>query len=318
MIILYQSTFWLALALLAIVITAFVLAVSLLGRAIRISVKEQETVEQEKRESSSEQIKKFNSQLNEAIEKDEQPDIDSLKKQINDLQKQLRHANWRLRWICFKPKLLRVTWGALFPASLFIISIVTSSLALFYDPSSHSIALFLWYTSICFITLGSILIILTLTVIQDVASSTDETSFIRQKEMMKSAMVEVEEEKKPGIEVIFNKQLPFDLISTQPTEIAFRLTMTKGYIAKSTKIMFFAPKGFDFPGLPTLIQQDWVADVAGHLSTQLDIGDYIKGFDPFRILKITSPPEKGSYQLWYKVVSEAFNGVLTPFEVKVI
>lgn len=319
MIVLYQSTFWLALALLAIVITVFVLAVSLLGRAIRISVEEQERVEQEKRKSSSEQITKLNSQLNEAAKKEGQPDIDSLKKNINDLQKQLRLANWRLRWICFKPKLLRVTWGALFPASLFVISIVTSSLAIYYDPTSHDIALSLWYTSIFFIILGIILIILTLTVTQDVAASTDEASFIRQKEMMKSALFEVEEAKKPSLILKFlNEQPPFDIVSNQEKVIDFFLHLDKGDIAVHPRVMFFVPEGFMFPGHSFYKQSLSVRIVGGLLSATINFERCAKAFDEINKITIVAPSEKDSYEAWYKVGCDSYDGELIPFKINVV
>lgn len=54
----YQLTFFLAVALLAIVITVFVLAVSLLGRAVKLSVEEQEKAEKDRKKDTENEIKK--------------------------------------------------------------------------------------------------------------------------------------------------------------------------------------------------------------------------------------------------------------------
>lgn len=69
MIAVYQATFFLSIALLAIVITVFVLAVSLLGRAVRISIEEQVQSEQDGLKRSQSEIANLTEQFKRAGEK---------------------------------------------------------------------------------------------------------------------------------------------------------------------------------------------------------------------------------------------------------
>ncbi len=319
MIVLYQATFWLSLALLAIVITVFVLAVSLLGRAVRISVEEQEKAEQDNLTRNQREILELNVRLNEATENNEKPDIDSLQKSINKIKRHQRYLNWKLRWICIKPKLLRVPLGVILPGTLFVAAIFLSTSAIYYDSSSHETALWLWYSSLATTTIGMIIIVFTLRVTQSVSASTDEASLIRQKEMLKSAMIEVEEEKKPYLEFGFQyEQPPFKIISDQEKQINFYIHMTKGDIARKPRVMFFAPEGFVFPSRTVHKQPNNVGTVGGYLSTTFDLSDCTGAFDSSDSIIIKAPPKKGSYRLWYKVTCERFRGELESFDIQVI
>ena len=59
MVAVYQLTFFLALGLLAISITVFVLAVSLMGRAIGMAIKAQEKVNEERRQADKHKMREI-------------------------------------------------------------------------------------------------------------------------------------------------------------------------------------------------------------------------------------------------------------------
>ena len=92
----YQLTFYLSLALLAIVITVFVLALSLLGRAVRISSEEQQKAEQERQERNQAQLGIIQGKLDTTKADEKHPDIESLTKSLRELKKQIKKHDRKL------------------------------------------------------------------------------------------------------------------------------------------------------------------------------------------------------------------------------
>ena len=318
MIALYQSTFFLALALLAIVITLFVLAVSLLGRAIRISIEEQEKTEKDQLARSQNETRELNKQFTRASKKHVQPDIDRIQKSINKIKWYQRLSKLKLRWIRIKPNFLRVSLGVLSPAALFIIAIATSALAIYFESESHDTAISLWYTSLITLILGIANMLLTLRVTQSVAITSEETSYLRQKEMMISALTSVEEGKIPAFVLSFDENIPFNIISGQNKTIPFRIQLIKGTIARKPKAMFFLPEGFSAPAHAVFKQWDQIPEIGGLQSFECEFTDCTQAFNPTGKITITASPEKGSYEVMYKLGSEEFNGELERFTVNVI
>lgn len=85
-----QLIFFFSVALFGIVITLYVLAVSLLGRAINLSIEEQETAEEKQRLSVSEGLEKMETEFSEAKKKNkiDTKELSKLSKRINKLKSQ--------------------------------------------------------------------------------------------------------------------------------------------------------------------------------------------------------------------------------------
>ncbi len=215
MVVFYQLTFYLALALLAIVITVFVLAVSLLGRAVRISSEEQQKAEQERQQHNREQLVGIQGELDTAKETGKRPDIEKLELSLEKLKGQIKKHERKIAWILWKPRLLKATWGVFIPGILFLFSAVFASLALNFQ-TSLNLSLYLWILSLISMLSGVTLICLILRVIEGVAVTTDETSFIRQKEMLKTALIEFNESNKPKLSFQFRDDEPPFIIWTAP------------------------------------------------------------------------------------------------------
>ena len=126
----YQLTFFLALGLLAISVTVFVLAVSLMGRAIGMAIEAQEKVNEELRQADKEKMEEIEGELKKAKEAGRLSDIKSLGKTISSLKWKRWIKAWKLRWIQAKPKLLGSVWGAFFPGAFFLVSAIVSHWAL--------------------------------------------------------------------------------------------------------------------------------------------------------------------------------------------
>ena len=87
----YQLIFFLAIALLAIATTVFVLAVSLLGRAVRLSVEEQTEAEERRKKDTENEIKKIQENLDQAKSQG-RLNVGDLTKNLNDLErKETKH-----------------------------------------------------------------------------------------------------------------------------------------------------------------------------------------------------------------------------------
>lgn len=315
MLTLYQATFYLSTLFLAITITVFILAVSLLGRAVRISTVEQEKNQKEilsRNKASMEELKE------KASKGQFKPDIASIQKSINIIKRRQRFSRLKLWWICIKPHFLEVPLGVLLPGSLFIISIASSALAIYFESSSHDTALSLWYTSIVIMIIGAIFIIFILRVTQSVALTSEEISHVRQKEVFTSALHEYYESQKPELVLEFYaEQPPFTLSVDQQKEIDFNITLSKSDIARKPVIWFFAPAEFDFPGKGTIIQTRMSSTTGGYRSTTFEFKDCTKGVFLTGKLLIKAPSQPNKYVLYYQVMSELFVGDEFPFEVRV-
>lgn len=319
MVAVYQATSYLSIALLAIVITVFVLAVSLLGRAVRISIEEQEKFEEDGLKRSQSEIADLTEQFKRAGDKNEQLDMDRIQKSINKIKWRQRFSKMKLRWISIKPKFLGVPLGVIFPSLLFLVAFISSAFAIYFESSSHSMALSLWYTSLITILIGTTNILLTLRVTQSVAITSEETSYLRQKEMMKSALIEVEEAKKSSLILIFqSEQPPFDIESDQQKKFDFRIHLNKGDVAVHLTVMFFVPDGFIFPGRHSYKQELFVGTVGGLLSSEINIERCTKAFDQVDEIIIKAPSKKGSYKAWYKVGCDSTDGEFVSFKINVV
>lgn len=312
----YQSMFFLAIALLAISITVFVLAVSLLGRAIRLSVEEQERAEKDRKKDTESEIKKIQDKLEQAKAAG-RVDVGDLSQSLQDLERKDSKHKWKLRWIKIKPKLLKVSWGALIPGAFFLTAIVLSALALYWVREATIASIYMWL-AVASMLIGICFVCLTLKVIEGVAVTSEEISLLRQKDILKTALKEHEEEKRPKLALQFEeKQPPFHIKAGEQMTIEFGLHFVQGEIARKLGAYIFAPSGFEFPGKHTWVQGKHVGEVTEHVTTGFEYGDCTSGIAPARNLIIKAPSKTGKFKLKYKIVCEGFDGDIEKFNVVV-
>ncbi len=314
----YQLTFYLSLALLAIVITIFVLAVSLLGRAVRISSEEQQKAERERQERNQAQLGIIQDEMDTAKVDDKRPAVENLAKSLRELEKQIKKHDRKLAWILWKPKFLTAMWGVFIPGSLFLFSAVLSLLALNFQ-TSYNLSLSLWILSLIATLSGITLICLILKVIEGVAVTADEASFIRQKEMLKTALIEFDKSNKPELGLKFSdKKTPFTIEAGSQKTLLFGISLTKGDIGRKPQVLFFAPKGFEFPGKTTVVQPSNVPNVAGLYTACIEgFKDYHRGLSEPGEIVIKAPLGKGTYALWYNIFCEQYTGPKVKFSIEV-
>lgn len=312
----YQLIFFLAIALLAIVITVFVLAVSLLGRAVKLSAQEQTEAEEKRKKDTENEIKKIQDKLKKAKAAG-RVDVKDLTRSLQDLESRDTRHKWKLRWIKIKPKLLTASWGALIPGALFLISAIFSGLAFNQLGETATVSLYMWISLIA-LGIGICFVCLTLKVIQGVAITSEETAFVRQKDMYKAALIEFEEEKTPHLELAFvDEEPPFQIEAGKEKTIQFVVGLTRGEIARKPKVTFLAPSGFYFPRKETWLQPKNKQHIGGYITCRFDFSDISGSAQSMGKLKIKAPSQADTYNLKYIISCEKFESDHKEFAVEV-
>lgn len=313
----YQLTFFLAVALLAIVATLFVLAVSLLGRAVRLSTEEQKKAEETRKGENEDEIKKMQIKLDQA--KDEgQLNIADLEKSLKEMRKQAKKYECAIKRIEKKPRFLKARWGVLFPGVSFIASIIFSGLALNLLSSAFIASLCLWVIALVAIAFGIYLICQSLMVIEGVAITSEETAFVREAEALKTSLRKFEDERKPELEFSFSDaQPPFRMAAESEIVIKFHLSVTGGDVAKDATVFVTAPLSFEFPDTPAGLPPKGYEGLTNYISTQIELGNILKGLYREGTVKLKAPSEPKKYNLFYSYLCEGYGSGMKEFQVVV-
>lgn len=314
----YQLTFFLAVALLAIVITVFVLAVSLLGRAIKMAAEEQEKTAKEQKDATENEIVKIESEIKTARETGEL-NIKQLENRLRQMKRQQKKHERRLKQIEGRPRLLRAKSGAIIPGIFFLASSVFSGVALGLVGNAFATSLCFWSVAIITIGLGVYLICQSLRVIERVAITSEETALMREKETFKTALREFEEEKKPTLEFRFRGQRPpFHVKAASEIKLEFAVAVERGDVADNVYVGFYLPPGFSFPGRQPLMQNGEHPTMPNFVSARVDYGTpIVSGAEIANELVIKAPPEPGQFEAYYRVMCRGFTGENDKFEIVV-
>jgi hypothetical protein len=305
----------LAIALIAAVITIFVIAASLLGRAIEESSREQEEVARKESSEFDETIAGLQQQLKEAKGTKV---IDDLKRQIAEYEEKKKEAEKDLKRISQKYGMLTVRGTVLYPGMFFLISIVLAGIARYTATIPlATVSYILWGLSLAAIIWGSYRICKCLKVIEGVAITTEEAQYKRMTQALETALERHEESKRPKLGLEFKKRKPpFSFKPDAKETIEFSVSIEHGFVAKSAEVWFFAPKGFGFPGQDTWNQDsDFV--IPNALTTNMKVGDLISGTRYPKNIDIKMPSKKGEYTLRYRLKCEDFSSERIEFKVKV-
>jgi ABC-type multidrug transport system fused ATPase/permease subunit len=335
---LYEITIFLAIGLIAIIVTVFVIAASLLGRAIEESSRKQEEIV--KRESSEfdETIAGLQEKLKGAKKADV---IDDLKNQISDYEAKKKEAEKESKRISKRYGFLTVKGTVLYPGIFFLVSIVLAGVAryivtlppvtgsdgtevflilipgLIEDPVLLFVANVVWVLSLLALAWGCYRICQCLRVIEGVAITTEEAQFKRMTQALETALERHEESKRPKLELKFRKiKPPFNYKPNVKETIACGIVLNQGDEAKAAELWFFAPKEFEFPGSHTWYQES-ESPMPNTLTTSIDLGDLKRGTTYWHELGIKTPSKIGKYSLGYQLKCVGFASEVIKFEVKV-
>ncbi|MEK7281957.1 MAG: hypothetical protein AAB037_06390 [Chloroflexota bacterium] len=323
----YDVTILLSVALLVIIITVFVLSVTLLGRALesaRVAAKEAHQKEKENLVNSLTQLEQ---RLKAAEQKGDL--IEDIKRQIEEHEKERKAIEKKAKTALRDFELLKVRGCVLYPGVLLLFASAlatgarlidsTTDTAIFtFDLSGIALAIWaLWLLSAATLLGGLFRIYEVLEVIEKVAVTGGEAQFQKQVEALKMALYQHEEGKRPVLEFEFiDNQLPFTLKPGIEGEVRYHVRLTQGDVAHNTEVWFYAPKGFDFTGKDTWHQEeDFVPSRA--LTCKEVIATMLRGIWQRRTLKIKPPTEEDEYLLSYRLFCEGFQSDRMEFKVKV-
>jgi hypothetical protein len=315
MTVLYEMTIFVAIALAAITVTVFVIAASLLGRAIEESSRKQEEVVLKESSEFDETIAGLQKKLKGAKKADV---IDDLKNQISDYEAKKRRADEELKRISQRYGLLTVKGTVLYPGIFFLASIVLAGVARYIVTLPQVwVANVAWGLALLALAWGCYRICQCLRVIEGVAITTEEAQFKRTTQALEKALERHEESKRPKLELKFRKrEPPFSFKPDVEESIEFGISVKQGDVARGTEVWFLAPKGFEFPGRETWYQSD-DAPIPNALTTCFDLGDLKRGTNYTQALITRMPSETGEYILRYRLKCEGFASERIQFKVKV-
>lgn len=314
----YELTFFLALGLLAIVITIFVFAVSLLGRAIEAAaISEKESLARRK-ESNRKEMVTIRKEIQKAETEGQIPK--GLTRKLKKLEKKDKKFEKEQSKIRKAPESLAVRGGVFYPCAFLIAALALNAGASYLSNTQNihwAIAFSLWILSLAAVGYGIYRICKSLKVIQSVAVPSEEVVFKRETEAFKSALKEIEEGKKPKFELEFREEKPpFHVKAELQMTIKFALSLTQGDLARKPIVYFFAPSGFAFPGSQTWVQSKYVEEVIrGHITTQWEFDEIRTGITPVGELTLKVPSNKDEFTLRYRLTCEGFASGIKEFKV---
>ncbi len=309
MVAVYQLIFFLAVGLFAVAITVFVLAMSLLGRAIQMAIAAQEKTNKEQEEDYEEEMGKIRGELSEAEEEGRRPDIQRLGKAISSLKRKKWINNWKLKWINAKPKLLGSVWGAFIPGAFLLTSAIISIVAIYMGSGTPEISPYMWI-AIFTMGIGICFVCLSLKVIEGVARISEEVAFRKDVDIFKTSFEEIEEAKRPELELVFEEiSPPFNVKVDSEMKIDFNVGLKRGEYADDVNVFFFAPEGFVFPGKETVVQAKEHEIVPGYITAIIKFDRSILRpiITPSSIV-IKAPSKANEYPLYYRLICKNSQG----------
>jgi uncharacterized membrane protein len=316
----YQWTFFLALGLLAIVITVFVFAVSLLGRALEAAVKSENEKLAERKENNAKEMASIKKEIEKAEAKGEIPK--GLTRRLEQLEKKDKKFGRELAKIRRAPKLLTVKGGIIPPGVSLLVALILSGVAwYFWYLSTTQIFIwmvwiepvFIWIVSLVAILYSIFRIYKSLRAVERVAITSEEAALKKTVEAFKMAQKELEEEKKLKLEMRFeDARPPFTVKAKSEMLIKINVGVTKGDVARNAVVAFWAPSVFKFPDSPESLPS---GNYPSCVSTSISLGDIIRPAWRTRRIKLKVPSQPSSYTMAYRLFCEGFDSDYQEFEV---
>lgn len=312
---LYQASTFLATALLAIVVTIFVFASSLLGRAIESAAKEEEKKRHEQDKRIAEKVREARKALNRAIRGT--GEFEAARKSLDSLEKQKRNLERETRRIRRSYEVFTRQGGVLHPGCFFLLSAIFGGIAWAVGEGTWQwIGFTLWGISLVAMGYGLYRIYLGLGSIESVAKTSEEAALKRTMEAFRLALKLHEDEKKPEFKLEFKHGLPLHLRKQSEGNIEFSILVVHAPIVHGVEVWFLAPEGFDFPGQSTWHQNpDY--EIPNAITCKNAMGDLRAGQKNSRSIKVKTPDKADNFTFAYKLYCDELVTDLSKFAVVV-
>ena len=314
--IVYQVTTFLAIALLAIVVTIFVLASSLLGLAVERAAKEENDRRAAQNREIEEQVEQAKMDLNNAAEGtgEFEQAVKTLRDLINKkkkFEKETKHI--RRGYEVFKPK-----GGVLYPGIPLLASLVLSVLAWGFSMGTYqSVSPYLWGFGMAALCFSLYRIYFGLKKIESVAVTSEQAALTKMTTAVRVALEEHAEATKPKLRFRFlDKEPPFHVKKDSTLDIRCGIKLIQGNIVRAPEIWFFAPRDFSFLDRKTW-HQDASWDIPSACTCKITVIDTLPGIQNSATIKLKTLAKKGTFTLGYAMHYEGAEDEMQTFEVVV-
>lgn len=310
----YQLTFFLALGILAVVVTIFVFAVSLLGRAMEDAAKREKAMKAEMKAKNAKEIAFIKKELEESQAKGKIPR--GLTRKLNRLLKRDRKFEKELSKTRRAPELLTVKGGVVHPGAFLgtalILTGVASHLSSIEIPT---VPVIIWGLGLAAIVYSIRRIYLTLKVVEGTAITSEQETFAREKEVLIAALRKHETGRKPALKLIFqDEKPPLHIKANSTITIEFGLDLTRGIEMGNPRVIFYAPPGFNFPGHKTY-KQGSTSGLPNYITTAIKSDCIYTGIVLVCSLNLRAPTEPKPYVLFYRMTGTSYSSKRLNFEV---
>lgn len=328
-----QAMFFLAIGFIAIIVTMFVFATSLLSLARKKASYEKRKILEEQEQRTSVELEKIQQQLNKAKKANNSEEIEKLGKEVSKLENQLRMDEQSLASILKRYSLpFTVGTGVARPGICFLLASTLSGIAWSLGNRQSQVGIGFQNTLLPFLTyllIGLALIAIiygvyklyyNLKAIQEVSISSEELDLGKTTEAVKIAYKEYTDENRPKMELEFiEPKPPIQIAQRGEVTIKFKVRLVKGDQGQNARVVFYAPDTFNFIP-PTDEKPFWYLLMTdpGNIAIEHKMGkDLYPGDFYFASLTIEAPQETGTFKLYYKLQCIRFNGPYKHFEVLV-
>lgn len=309
----YQATFFVALTLLAIVITIFVFAVSLLGRAMEAAAKSEKEKTTERKAKNAEEMATIKEEIEKAEANGQIPK--GLTRKLNKLEKRDKEFEKELAKTRRAPELLTAKGGVAHPVAFLIGALILIGVAWGISEINSPVPTVLWILGLAAIVYSGVRMYRSLKVVESVAITSEEAALIREKKALKMALREHEEEKKLKLQLEFlGEQPPLHVKAGSTRTIEFYLRIVKGIEATNPKAIFYAPPGFGFPGHETYKQPD-ASSSPNYITTEINVEDVHKGLRSGGSFTLKAPTKPNSFTIFYRIIGTGFSSKKLWFQV---
>jgi len=292
----------LLIALIAVDITIFVLAVTFLGDAIEIAKEEKVKFEQEEIEKFSEQIASLNKKQSELNNKSNKKDLEELQQKINSVLKQRKQSEKNKKKIENRYAMLKCKNSVYVPSCSFLLSMLGFIILGSVADTTAKILLFIF--SLIFLVYGIFRLILVLNIAEVVAVDSDKRSQEKAKKIQFESMRLFSESQKPKPIMVINTPNPLNLNQNEESTIRFAVNLDKlrGGYAENLHIFFFLSPELEFVFgdncTEGLIQNEKFI-LPNAKTADFVIGNLTGGINFQAELKIKSKDIKGKFILRY-------------------
>jgi ABC-type multidrug transport system fused ATPase/permease subunit len=330
-----EAIFFLNIALLAIVITIFVFASSLLGRAIAAHAKEQQELSAARRKELEKQLEEAQKHLDTLRKQCETGDfrVDDAIKSLKDAKKHKQEFDKESSALQQSYNVFTVRGGVTYSTCLFFSSMFVSALAwglATAGQTSFQIGYWKFDTvpflygsvpvSLMLIGFGVSRLYSSLQKIREVAITSEEAALKRIVEAFKIAQKELEAEAAPTLELLCTEpySMPIRIQAGVQTSVEYKIRLTKGRAAENVYVFVYVPPGFDFPGITAKTVSGPRDTLPGYVRTFRKYDSLIEGVSETIRLTIGAPLNTGRFDMFHICTCRNFQGQFGKIEIEVV